>query len=177
MKCTIYFEDILDPKKPYLRDLKDSTRCSCCKKFADFHDRKPIYFVEIFPVVSSVESGDDDQKKKARRILSPQGMAIFSNGDVYTGQWKKNFMHGRGMMVFANGDRYKGEFVYGNRDGPGCMNFVNGDRYFGDWVDGKRSGYGECKYHDGRYYYGEWQNDSPSENLPTSSSSQMLEEK
>ena len=168
MKCTIYLEDLLDEDKPYLRDSQFSGRCSCCSELFDYHDRKPVFFEEISPaaVVSDFNSSDDNRYEggtKKRRQSLLRGMAIFSNGDVYTGDWKRFFMHGRGVMAFANGDRYEGKFKYGCRDGRGRMDFANGDRYYGNWVGGKRWGRGECHYLNGGYYVGEWQNDHPSD--------------
>lgn len=40
---------------------------------------------------------------------------IHSNGDVYSGQWKKNKKHGIGEFIYANGDVYRGVWNNGNK--------------------------------------------------------------
>lgn len=39
-----------------------------------------------------------------------RGVFKFSNGDMYDGDWKDNYMHGRGIFKYADGSSYEGEW-------------------------------------------------------------------
>lgn len=62
----------------------------------------------------------------------------------YTGESKDGLPHGRGKMVYSNRDVYEGEFKNGQRDGFGKYYYNYGDGYLydGHWRNGKRDGYG-----------------------------------
>ena len=55
------------------------------------------------------------------------------NGDTYTGKNKQ---------IFSNGDVYIGDFVQDRRTGKGIYLWAGGDRYEGDFVDGVMQGRG-----------------------------------
>ena len=40
---------------------------------------------------------------------------IYSDGDKYTGLWKKDNYNGRGMFSYNNGDKYVGEWKEGKK--------------------------------------------------------------
>ena len=52
-------------------------------------------------------------------------------GDVYSGQWKDDKMHGRGRFNYANGSWYQGELQFGVIHGHGTFHYGNGDEYEG----------------------------------------------
>jgi hypothetical protein len=54
------------------------------------------------------------------------GQMIYTNGDVYEGNWSNGKCHGEGKMTFSNGDIYKGNWHVGKRDGIGKMIYITG---------------------------------------------------
>lgn len=70
------------------------------------------------------------------------GQLIYSNGDFYEGQLKKNQKSGKGTMVWANGDTYKGNWLADLQHGKGTFLSEDGNEYVGSWVKGKREGTG-----------------------------------
>src|SRR5690606_13006668 len=73
------------------------------------------------------------------------GKIIYSNGDIYEGEFKNNLIHGRGIFKWDNGDIYEGDFKRGKKDGKGEFLWINGDSYRGDFKDDKREGIGVFK--------------------------------
>ena len=54
-------------------------------------------------------------------------------GDVYSGNWKDDKMHGKGRFNYANGSWYQGELQLGVIHGHGIFHYANGDEYEGEW--------------------------------------------
>ena len=112
-----------------------------------------------------------------------QGTLIFSNGDVYQGEWLNGEMHGKGRIQYAGGAVYEGKweedsFVLGigefskenvglykgqlirlRKNGKGILKYDNGDIYDGLWKDDKKKGQGIMKYASGDVYDGYWNDD------------------
>jgi hypothetical protein len=84
------------------------------------------------------------------------GRAIFSNGDYFYGNYRRNVRHGSGKYVWADGRRYEGEFVDDKRQGKGVYIWANGAKYEGDFQDGLRHGHGKYLFPDGGMYKGSW---------------------
>ena len=102
----------------------------------------------------------------------------FNNGNVYQGQWNKDFkMHGLGKYYLSNdkvfaegiwekgelifgrvflpkGDIYEGEIKNSEFNGKGKLMSNNGDTYDGDFVNGEKTGYGKIVFSDGTIYEG-----------------------
>jgi hypothetical protein len=38
---------------------------------------------------------------------------MYSNGDIYLGEWKDDIFDGKGIYIFNNSERYEGELVKG----------------------------------------------------------------
>lgn len=38
-----------------------------------------------------------------------KGIMWFQKGDIYFGDWEKDFMNGYGVYVHSNGERYEGQ--------------------------------------------------------------------
>lgn len=88
------------------------------------------------------------------------GKGIWSNENIYEGEWKNNLRHGQGVFRTKYGDFYEGEYYNGQRNGFGTYYFRNGDFYTGDWKDGKRSGFGTVLSAAGdTLVHGFWEND------------------
>ena len=109
-----------------------------------------------------------------------------NKGDKYTGEWKKDIMHGQGMYIFANGDRYQGAWKDGKKHGPGIYLYLadnefkgdiyvgeykfdiyngqgtyiwkDGSKYTGNFLDNNQDGQGIYIYPDGRKEVGEFKN-------------------
>ena len=85
------------------------------------------------------------------------GEAIYSDGNVYKGEWKDNTHDGKGKLTYRNGWFYEGEWKDGKYDGKGKMTYGNGWFYEGEWKDGLKNGQGKMTYVDGMVYEGEWE--------------------
>jgi len=75
-----------------------------------------------------------------------KGVYIYSNGDKYIGEWKKDKYfapdnlkerHGKGTYIYINGDKYVGEWKKGKRHGQGVFTHVNGKVEEGIWNKNK----------------------------------------
>jgi hypothetical protein len=66
---------------------------------------------------------------------------LFSNGDIYDGDWEIDKPHGEGVMTYGNHAVYKGSFANGNHHGYGEYKSKN-LLYEGEWAYGKKNGYG-----------------------------------
>ena len=61
---------------------------------------------------------------------------VYSNKDVYEGNWHSGKREGVGKMQYANGDIYEGQFRSDQLTGKGTYQFVSGSSYDGELVDG-----------------------------------------
>jgi len=86
------------------------------------------------------------------------GTFNYENGNVYTGEWRANDMHGKELMTYANQDIYDGEWKEDCKDGKGTMKYHNGDVYTGEFSKGKMHGKGVFEYAAGDIMksIGEW---------------------
>jgi hypothetical protein len=51
---------------------------------------------------------------------------MFVNGDKYDGEYDENgLISGSGKMIYSNGDIYSGDFLQGLMHGSGKMSFKN----------------------------------------------------
>ena len=73
-----------------------------------------------------------------------EGYGIYydSDGDIYEGEHKNDFINGIGIYHSKNGNKYEGEFKNGERDGYGTFYFNNGDKYEGEFKNDVNYGYG-----------------------------------
>ena len=66
-------------------------------------------------------------------------MQRWSNGDVYTGDWKRGVPHGRGEMTKSfNGEQYVGQFKDGRRSGFGTIYYTNNSTFVGRFSVSKK---------------------------------------
>lgn len=63
------------------------------------------------------------------------GLATYTNGDVYVGQYKDGKKHGLGTYTWAGGDKYVGEFSNDKEHGKGTYTWTNGDKYVGEFKE------------------------------------------
>lgn len=83
-------------------------------------------------------------------------MYRWSNGDVYTGQWKNGKMDGRGTKRMADGSVYDGYWKDDMADGHGTKTFEGGDSHTGEYKDDHRHGYGVYSWANGDKFEGNW---------------------
>ena len=89
-----------------------------------------------------------------------KGTLTFTNGTIYTGEFKNNLEHGQGELRYADGAIYVGGWLNGERTGRGTMTYANGDIYRGSWKDDKMHGVGTMTYVNGDTYRGgDWKDD------------------
>merc|ERR1712137_1380929 len=80
----------------------------------------------------------------------------YVNSNVVSYEGEKNSdgePHGIGKMIFTNGDVYEGNFVNGLRHGYGVYVDYKGNRYEGDFSNGKRTGYGKLIFASPKHIY------------------------
>jgi len=129
--------------------------------------RQEKEYLNIIMEMSMKVIGSRILKKDMVESLVSVGTYKFSNGDQYTGEWKRDRMNGNGILfkralgtfTYANGDVFEGEWKEGQRDGKGVMNYANEDKYDGDWKEDKKNGRGVLTTKDGDTYEGEYKDD------------------
>eukprot|EP00834_Sanchytrium_tribonematis_P002295 NODE_67_length_25542_cov_1.476831.p16 type:complete len:216 gc:universal NODE_67_length_25542_cov_1.476831:18322-17675(-) len=89
-----------------------------------------------------------------------QGKAIYTNGDIYDGNFAAGKRDGFGIYQYFNqsvgktGAIYEGEYKNGKKHGKGKMTYFDGSIYEGEWFDNERQGQGTFTYTNQDYYKG-----------------------
>ncbi|XP_071701654.1 uncharacterized protein [Rutidosis leptorrhynchoides] len=81
---------------------------------------------------------------------------VYSNGDVYEGEFYKGKCSGSGVYYYNLNGRYEGDWVDQKYDGYGVETWAKGSRYRGQYRQGLRHGYGVYRFYTGDMYVGEW---------------------
>ncbi|MBA0855991.1 hypothetical protein Goshw_021900 [Gossypium schwendimanii] len=81
---------------------------------------------------------------------------VFSNGDLYVGDFKEVLPHGKGRYTWSNGIVYEGDWEAGKMTGKGLLLWPSGERYNGDISGGYLHGVGTLTSPDGSMYEGQW---------------------
>jgi serine/threonine protein kinase len=70
------------------------------------------------------------------------------NGEFISGENGSDdyIPQGKGIAIYTNGEEYEGDFVNGIREGDGIYYWKEGEKYIGKYKNNKRNGYG--KYYD-----------------------------
>ena len=63
-------------------------------------------------------------------------------------------------MLYSNKEIYVGDFKESLFDGTGTYTYINGNSYQGHWKMGMKSGHGKLIYSNDNYYKGEWEQDA-----------------
>ena len=63
-------------------------------------------------------------------------------------------MWGRGRAIWQNGNVYEGEYRRNQRSGVGTFWYSDGSEYVGEWKDDKKHGKGRFKDKSGQYKEG-----------------------
>lgn len=135
----------------------------------------------IFAIMSVAHVDDNDTDTPCEVYHAEK---VFSNGDVYTGQWADNCPNGHGKYLWADGCMYVGEWIKGKSNGKGRFCWPSGatyegqfksgymdgegtytgssnDTYRGDWVMNMKHGNGTKTYSNGDHYEGGWRRGQP----------------
>merc|ERR1719436_1778689 len=90
------------------------------------------------------------------------GLQLWSNGDMYVGQWANDTMHGRGVYYYSTGAVYAGDFDAGSEHGRGRLKWRNRSVYTGGFTQGVRTGFGVLTLYKGKkrvaHYEGQFMN-------------------
>ncbi|KAH7833658.1 hypothetical protein Vadar_008495 [Vaccinium darrowii] len=106
------------------------------------------------PVVWSIGSKPEPRQ----RLHSGNGVKVYSNGDVYEGEFHKGKCSGSGVYYYYMSGRYEGDWVGDKYDGFGVETWAKGSRYRGQYQQGLRHGFGVYRFYTGDVYAGEWCN-------------------
>lgn len=87
-----------------------------------------------------------------------RGTAVFSNGDVYDGEWECGMFDGVGTYTYSDKSWYSGSWKAGMPHGKGKAVYRNKEEYEGEWRGGKFNGEGRYTFNKGKYYNGMWKN-------------------
>ncbi|KAK8711129.1 hypothetical protein V6N13_146425 [Hibiscus sabdariffa] len=107
-----------------------------------------------FPVFWSIGT----RSKSEKRANSGCWVQVYSNGDVYEGEFHKGKCSGSGVYYYYMSGRYEGDWVDGKYDGYGVETWARGSRYRGQYQQGLRHGFGVYRFYTGDVYAGEWSN-------------------
>eukprot|EP00347_Sterkiella_histriomuscorum_P016427 403353219 len=118
-------------------------------QFERIQDSEGVYEGDI--IEKQLEASDNNHninKGRTQKILAKIkhgfGVKLFSNGDLYNGEWKDNKMHGRGGFYFQQDNYFfKGDFYEGQISGRGIFFYSETqDFYLGEVKEGKCHGKG-----------------------------------
>lgn len=84
------------------------------------------------------------------------GKYLWSDGCMYFGEWYKGKINGKGKFSWPSGATYEGEFKNCYMDGEGTFTGSLNHTYKGCWVMNKKHGNGSKSYANGDHYDGDW---------------------
>ncbi|KAK4797334.1 hypothetical protein SAY86_029660 [Trapa natans] len=106
------------------------------------------------PVVWSIGCGTKLKKSSS----SGSWVQVYSDGDVYEGEFHDGKCSGSGVYYYYKSGRYEGDWVDGKYDGYGIETWAKGSKYRGQYREGLRHGVGVYRFYTGDVYAGEWLN-------------------
>ncbi|XP_012075409.1 uncharacterized protein LOC105636683 [Jatropha curcas] len=106
------------------------------------------------PVIWSIGSNP----KVENKLNSGSWVQVYSNGDVYEGEFHRGKCSGSGVYYYYMSGRYEGDWVDEKYDGYGVETWAKGSRYRGQYRQGLRHGIGVYRFYTGDVYAGEWSN-------------------
>ncbi|KAE8658482.1 hypothetical protein F3Y22_tig00116971pilonHSYRG00598 [Hibiscus syriacus] len=96
--------------------------------------------------------------KSEKKANSGTWVQVYSNGDVYEGEFHKGSCSGSGVYYYYMKGRYEGYWIDGKYDGYGVETWAKGSRYRGQYRQGLKHGIGVYRFYTGDVYAGEWSN-------------------
>ncbi|XP_060198057.1 uncharacterized protein LOC132627025 [Lycium barbarum] len=103
------------------------------------------------------ETIKEPKSEKDNRVVK-EGVEVYSNGDIYEGEYHKGRCNGSGVYNYFVNGRYEGDWIDGKYDGYGIESWARGSKYRGQYRQGLRHGYGVYKFYTGDTYAGQWCN-------------------
>ncbi|XP_057977753.1 uncharacterized protein LOC131164510 [Malania oleifera] len=107
---------------------------------------------------SSVFWSIGSKSKSEKRPNSGSWVQVYTNGDVYEGEFHKGKCSGSGVYYYHMSGKYEGDWVDEKYDGCGVETWAKGSRYRGQYRQGLRHGFGVYRFYTGDVYAGEWSN-------------------
>lgn len=108
--------------------------------------------------IGETKLGHKEGKSEIENRLVREGVEVYSNGDIYEGEYHKGRCNGSGVYNYFVKGRYEGDWVDGKYDGYGIESWARGSKYRGQYRQGLRHGYGVYKFYTGDTYAGQWCN-------------------
>lgn len=96
--------------------------------------------------------------KLEKRPNSGSWVQVYSNKDVYEGEFDRGKCSGSGVYYYHMSGRYEGDWIDEKYDGYGVETWARGSRYRGQYRQGLRHGIGVYRFFTGDVYAGEWSN-------------------
>lgn len=72
-----------------------------------------------------------------RRLIYKEGKMIYTNGNIYNGQWYEDQVWGQGRMNYSDGTIYDGQWKSGKKEGNGKFKNLEGKVEIGFWHEDK----------------------------------------
>jgi len=88
--------------------------------------------------------------------INGTGKYVYSDGDIYEGEFENNYRHGFGRYQYIEGDTYHGQWSWSDREGLGYYKWPSGNEYIGYWKGNMQEGMGTKYYVDGDIEAGQW---------------------
>ncbi|KAK9068050.1 hypothetical protein SSX86_012161 [Deinandra increscens subsp. villosa] len=107
-------------------------------------------------LVKVYSNGDVYEGEFYKGRCSGSGVYYYNMNGRYEGDWVDQKYDGYGVETWAKGSRYRGQYRQGLRHGFGVYRFYVGDMYAGGWIKGQCHGYGVHTCVDGSKYFGEF---------------------
>ncbi|CAA2962973.1 phosphatidylinositol 4-phosphate 5-kinase 6-like [Olea europaea subsp. europaea] len=116
---------------------------------------------EIYHVEKVFSNGDVFIGQWGDNCPNGHGKYLWVDGCMYVGDWCKGKAMGKGKFSWPSGATYEGQFKNGYMDGEGCYTGSSNDTYRGTWVMNMKHGTGTKNYANGDYYAGAWRRGQP----------------
>jgi hypothetical protein len=116
----------------------------------------PLRRARRSPILWSI--GSSPSGASASTPTTGHFVQVYSNADIYEGQFHRGRCTGSGVYYYYMSGRYEGDWVDAKYDGFGVETWARGSRYRGQYRLGLRHGHGVYRFYTGDVYSGEWSN-------------------
>lgn len=115
----------------------------------------------VYHVEKVFSNGDMYMGEWADKCPNGNGKCLWSDGCMYVGDWYRGRPMDKGKFSWPSGATYEGNFKNGYMDGEGTYTGSSNDYYRGAWVYNIKHGKGVCYFANGDYYEGQWRRGQP----------------